>query len=114
MILCIREGGRISYMKNDYKALMLNPKDHVAVALEPIPTGAVVKVVCQYFQKEIELKGQIEFGHKFAVRPISIGEDILKYGEVIGSASTNIEAGDHVHTHNLEGKRGRGDRVGGK
>ncbi|MDQ6598863.1 SAF domain-containing protein [Bacillus salipaludis] len=39
------------------------------------------------------------------------GEDILKYGEVIGLATTDIEPGEHVHIHNLEGKRGRGDKV---
>jgi altronate dehydratase small subunit len=42
------------------------------------------------------------------------GDDIMKYGEVIGAAVRSIRAGEHVHVHNLEGKRGRGDRIGGE
>jgi altronate dehydratase small subunit len=53
----------------------------------------------------------IEFGHKFAVRPIRGGEDIVKYGEVIGVAVRDITPGQHMHVHNLEGKRGRGDKI---
>ena len=34
-----------------------------------------------------------------------------KYGEVIGAATRDIRVGEHVHVHNVEGKRGRGDRV---
>lgn len=98
-------------MKECFKTLMLNPKDHVAVALEAIPSGAVVQVKCQDFFQEIELKDDIDFGHKFAVRPIIKGQDVLKYGEVIGSACADIEVGTHVHVHNLEGKRGRGDKI---
>lgn len=98
-------------MTDRFKTLMLDPKDHVAMALEFIPSGAVVQVTCQDFSQKIKLKDDIGFGHKFAVRPMMKGQDVLKYGEVIGSASADIEVGMHVHVHNLEGKRGRGDQV---
>jgi len=97
-------------MSTDYKAVMMKRQDHVAVALVDLPKGTVVTVSCQDQTIAVELKDSIEFGHKFAVRAISNGEDILKYGEIIGVASRNIAAGEHVHIHNLEGKRGRGDR----
>lgn len=94
-----------------YKTVMMKPKDKVAVALESIPKGAEVVVVCEDRTFEITLQDPIEFGHKFAVVAIGAGEDILKYGEVIGVATRPIRPGEHVHVHNLEGKRGRGDRI---
>jgi altronate dehydratase small subunit len=94
-----------------FKTVMMKPSDKVAVALMSIPAGSHVKVTCQGKSFDVELKEGIEFGHKFAVKMISKGEDILKYGEVIGSATTDIHIGEHVHIHNLEGKRGRGDKV---
>ena len=33
------------------------------------------------------------------------GEDIIKYGEVIGAASDNISLGEWIHTYNLESSR---------
>ena len=44
----------------------------------------------------------IKYGHKFALQDISEGEYIVKYGEKIGRATTNIKAGEHVHVHNVE------------
>jgi len=93
-----------------YKAVWLHSADHVATALERIPKDAVVTVSVDGETVEVTLKEQIEFGHKFAVRSIAAGADIRKYGSVIGAATRGIEPGEHVHVHNLEGKRGRGDR----
>ena len=41
-------------------------------------------------------------GHKRARAAIAAGDPIIKIGEVIGIATTRIEAGDHVHTHNVD------------
>jgi altronate dehydratase small subunit len=95
----------------EYRTLMMNLKDNVAIALSYIPVKTQLMIVCQEQQFAITLKEKIEFGHKFAVVSIKKGEDILKYGEVIGVASRDIKVGEHVHVHNLEGKRGRGDIV---
>jgi altronate dehydratase small subunit len=40
---------------------------------------------------------------------IEKGEAIVKYGEVIGRATQQIILGKHVHIHNVESLRGRGD-----
>jgi altronate dehydratase small subunit len=45
------------------------------------------------------------------LKDIMKGTPIIKYGETIGSATENISKGDHVHVHNVEGLRGRGDTV---
>src|SRR5690606_3377939 len=98
-------------MEEGYRAVMLNPEDSVAVALSPIPAGAAVEVSCRGSRFTVVLRDAVEFGHKFAVVPIRRGQDVRKYGEVIGAATRDIRVGEHVHVHNVEGKRGRGDRV---
>lgn len=98
-----------------YRTIMMKPVDSVAVALEDIPDNTEVSVtISAESSKIIFLKEGISFGHKFAVRTIKKGEDILKYGEVIGRAVRDIEEGEHIHVHNLEGIRGRGDKVAAK
>jgi altronate dehydratase small subunit len=39
------------------------------------------------------------------------GDDVIKYGEVVGRTTATINIGDHVHVHNVESLRGRGDLV---
>jgi altronate dehydratase len=58
----------------------------------------------------ININAIIPYGHKIAVCDIAEGSPIIKYGEKIGLASAPIKRGDHVHVHNLESDRGRGDR----
>ena len=41
-------------------------------------------------------------GHKYALRDIAEGENIIKYGNPIGHATCHIKAGEHVHTHNVK------------
>ena len=44
----------------------------------------------------------LEDGHKYALRDISCGENIIKYGNPIGHATCDIKKGEHVHTHNVK------------
>ena len=44
----------------------------------------------------------LENGHKYAIRPIGKGENVIKYGNPIGHATEDIAVGDHVHTHNVK------------
>ena len=59
--------------------------------------------------QSIVLADNIPFGHKLAVCAVETGADVRKYGEVIGRAVQAIAIGQHVHVHNIEGIRGRGD-----
>ena len=43
-----------------------------------------------------------ENGHKYALRDIKCGENIMKYGNPIGHATEDIKKGDHVHSHNMK------------
>ncbi|ASS96824.1 UxaA family hydrolase [Peribacillus simplex] len=96
---------------SEYKTLYLSTKDSVAVALSEIPENTSVVVKTGLEELVVSILEPIRFGHKFAVKSIEQGADIIKYGEVIGAASAFIPAGAHVHVHNLEGKRGRGDKI---
>ncbi len=40
-------------------------------------------------------------GHKYALADIAKGENIIKYGQPIGHATTDIKKGEHVHSHNI-------------
>ncbi len=44
----------------------------------------------------------LENGHKYALRDIKAGENIIKYGNPIGHATENIKCGEFVHTHNVK------------
>ncbi|MBW2203538.1 MAG: altronate dehydratase [Deltaproteobacteria bacterium] len=52
---------------------------------------------------EVVVRGNsVPAGHKVAFKRINAEEPVKKYGQIIGFASTAIEPGDHVHTHNLK------------
>ncbi|WP_274362552.1 UxaA family hydrolase [Paenibacillus thermotolerans] len=92
-------------------ALTVDPKDHVATALRELKAGQTVTYRLSEEVKSIVLADDIPFGHKLAITDIPQGEQIRKYGEVIGRATASIKAGQHVHVHNVEGIRGRGDQA---
>ncbi len=71
----------------------IHPDDNVAVALSALPAGSLAGDIC--------LKDDIPAGHKFALRGIPAGGQVIKYGAPIGHAVTDIETGAHVHTHNI-------------
>ena len=86
-------------------ALVISDRDNVATALEPLEAGRTLEVGGQV----VVISEAIASGHKVALRPIAAGEAVVKYGSPIGTATTDIAAGAHVHTHNLASTRGRGD-----
>jgi altronate dehydratase small subunit len=90
-------------------SLVMNEKDHVATVLRDIPVGEVVRYRRGESLETLLLLDSIAFGHKVAITPIKQGADVYKYGDIIGRATRNIEPGEHVHVHNIEGVRGRGD-----
>jgi altronate dehydratase small subunit len=89
------------------KALLLHPDDNVATAVADLAAGENLVVAAT----NITLPEPVPFGHKLALKDIRSGEDIIKYGETIGRATAPIKKGAHVHVHNVEGLRGRGDRA---
>jgi len=91
------------------KAIVLDTKDNVATLLTDVDKNDVVQARTGEEVREIRVQEKIQFGHKFAMKIIRKGEHVIKYGEVIGQASQDIDEGRHVHVHNVESLRGRGD-----
>lgn len=92
------------------EVFVIDPNDNVATLVsENGAAGRKVEVLVDGVPKEVELKGVIPFGHKFAIRTIAKGQQVIKYGHSIGTATSTIHPGEHVHLHNLESNRGRGD-----
>ena len=79
-------------------ALALRQGDDVAVALGDLVPG---DLVASGPSPGVVVRTAVPAGHKVALRDLPAGAQLHKYGEVIGAATVPIEAGDHVHVHNL-------------
>lgn len=84
------------------KILVVSEKDNVGVLLGDLKKGEITN--CN--GKSIESKEDIKFGFKIAVKDISQGDNIYKYGYPIGTASKDISIGEMVHVHNIDGNLG--------
>lgn len=93
----------------DQKFILLHPKDNTITALKDLPEGDILVIEDDGKQTQIKLRAHIAYAHKAAITPMSKGADVIKYGEVIGVATDNIEPGDHVHVHNVDSKRAKRD-----
>jgi hypothetical protein len=78
--------------------IVLSPNDNVAVAVRDIPPGAEVAAN----GATIVAAESVPLGHKIALARIEPGQKILKFGVPVGSATTLIEPGRHVHMHNVK------------
>ena len=85
--------------------LKIHANDNVAVTLAAVQAGDVLQVSALTIKVSVD----IDKGHKVALNDIAKGQQVIKYGFPIGIASTAINAGDWVHTHNL--KTGLGEIV---
>ncbi len=78
-------------------AIHLHSSDNVVVARVPVAAGAELLVD----GIRVKTLAAIPAGHKIALRRIEPGEMVFRYGHAIGRAGIAVEAGSHVHTHNL-------------
>ena len=85
--------------------MIVEPVDNVVVAIEPVKKGETVTYMCAGEEKRLTAAEDITIYHKLAACDIAKGQPIVKYGEHIGVAMCDIEVGDHVHVHNVEGHR---------
>lgn len=88
-------------------AIQIRDVDHVATAITELSPKETVKIRGVHEEYEVLVRERIPVGHKIALRDIARDEEILKYGEVIGSATSAIPAGHHVHVHNCRGLKAR-------
>ncbi|CAG9173498.1 UxaA family hydrolase [Cupriavidus pinatubonensis] len=90
------------------RAIVLNPTDNVATLLDAGHAGEACALEGERSGKLVLLQ-DVPFGHKICITDTPSGVDIVKYGQVIGRASHMIRAGEHMHVHNIESARARGD-----
>lgn len=92
------------------RALIIHPSDNVATVVSAgVRAGTIVRLGGGAARGTVTARGTIPYGHKVALRPIPAGADVIKYGLPIGRTTRPIRPGDHVHVHNVESRRGRGD-----
>ncbi|MFI0472566.1 galactarate dehydratase [Halomonas sp. HMF6819] len=78
------------------RVIQVHPSDNVAIVIEHGGLEAGVRI-----NDDCTTTMPIPQGHKVALRPIEQNDDILRYGEVIGTAVVAIERGAHVNEHNV-------------
>jgi len=81
----------------DNAVIHLNAADNVAIARVALSPGQELRVG----ERILTVRAAIPAGHKVAIAAIGAGENVLRYGQMIGRALARIETGHHVHTHNL-------------
>ncbi|QJQ10406.1 altronate dehydratase [Pseudomonas putida] len=80
----------------DLAVIRLNPLDNVLIARQALPQGLHLDA------EAITVRQPIPSGHKLATERVEQGQPLRRYGQIIGFASQAINAGDHVHVHNVQ------------
>jgi len=75
--------------------IRLHPDDDVVIARLELATGTLVS------RENVRTAVTIPAGHKLAVRDVAQGKPVRRYNQIIGFATRDIKAGEHVHVHNL-------------
>lgn len=83
-------------MNNLSPVIRLHQTDDVLIA-----RGAIAANTRLADHGSLLVKNDIPAAHKVAVRDIGKGGTVKRYGQIIGFATQDIAAGEHVHTHNL-------------
>lgn len=79
--------------------LVLHAADNIAVARHHVDAGVTFSIPSS--GETVTTREAIELGHKVALQPISAGEPVRKFGQVIGFTTADISAGSWVHMHNM-------------
>jgi (2R)-sulfolactate sulfo-lyase subunit alpha len=88
--------------------ILHDAKDSVAVVvLEGVKAGMELEGWIMDDDKSTRLTARqdIPIGHKVALKDMSPGDTVWKYGVDIGKVVAPIKAGEHAHVHNIKTKR---------
>jgi len=87
--------------------LVHEKRDTVGVAVVDVKAGQSLEGRTLDENKNISAKANMDIplGHKIALKDFKSGDDVVKYGVVIGRVVKDIKQGDHVHVHNVKTKR---------
>jgi altronate dehydratase small subunit len=89
------------------KAIQIDESDNVATVTLDVEEGEVVEVLSPAGDVVCtpRVLVHVPFGHKIALVELVEGDEVVKYGEVIGLASAAIAVGGWVHVENVESAR---------
>ena len=79
--------------------IRLHPRDQVALAMVNLQSG--MRLLNHQGEVALTVRQFIASGHKIALHDIAVDASVYRYGQLIGTATQPIQAGEHVHTHNL-------------
>ena len=74
-------------------ALIMDPKDNVVTCVRDVKAGEVVHYRSKNEDLEILAKEAIPFSHKISLTDLEEGQEVIKYGELIGKTTRKINAG---------------------
>ena len=94
-------------MSQPYDAIRLHPEDNVATLVRAVEAGSTISVAGPAGEQRLLVGDAIPLCHKVAIAPIASGECVRKYGQAIGSALGPIQAGQHVHVHNMRSDKAK-------
>ena len=84
------------------KALHIHATDNIAVCTSAVQPGDEVEILEPDGSRgAVKAAEAIAFCNKIALRYIASGEEVLKYGEVIGKATEDIRKGCLVNDRNI-------------
>ena len=91
------------------RCFLVRSDDNVATALCDLEPGPA-RVIGSGRHSEVLVTECVRLGHKVAVAPIDVGQDVIKFGVPIGRAKSRIDTGSWVHLHNcasnIDGRSG--------
>ena len=82
-------------------ALIMDPKDNVVTCVRDVKAGEVVHYRSKNEDLEILAKEAIPFSHKISLTDLEEGQEVIKYGELIGKTTRKINAGCLVEHNNI-------------
>jgi altronate hydrolase len=80
------------------KILRVDPKDNVLVALTPLTVGQTVT----FLGEDYVLQSDIPAKHKFAMRDLANGDEVIMYGGKVGLVRQPIPRGGLLSTRNVQ------------
>ena len=82
-------------------AILLDEKDNVVTCVQDVKAGDEVVYRAGDNLCTLIAAQPIPACHKVALQDIGEGEDVIKYGEMIGRTSSPIAKGCHVNEYNI-------------
>jgi altronate hydrolase len=77
--------------------LQIDPHDNVLVALQDLQKGTLIS----WDNEVITLQDDVQAKHKFFIREMQIGADVLMYGVLVGKVTAYIPKGGRMTTENI-------------